>query len=81
MAWKMIGNSTFGVNKQQVVIKLSFWLVQNLSLLSLQLVCNHSLKKDSEQVGMTSPTSGNDSGKINAIFNNFEILCIRFSLK
>ena len=36
MAWKMIGNSTFGVNKQQVVIKLSFWLVQNLSLTSFK---------------------------------------------
>ncbi|MDP3297110.1 MAG: hypothetical protein Q8N09_05890 [Thermodesulfovibrionia bacterium] len=71
-ARKMIGNSTYGVNKQQVDIKMSFWLVQNLSLLSLQLVCNHSLKKDSESrsIGrMTSPTSGNDSGEINAIFN------------
>ena len=71
MAWKMIGNSTFGVNKQQVVIKLSFWLVQNLSLTSF--------KKDSLRV--VDPTIWNDSGKINAIFNNFEILCIRFSLK
>ena len=45
MAWKMIGNSTFGVNKQQVVIKLSFWLVQNLFLTFF--------KKDSRQAGMT----------------------------
>ena len=60
MAWKMIANSTFGVNKQQVVIKLSFWLV-----LSFRLVRNRPLKIDA------SGRHWNDSGKINAIFNNF----------